>query len=97
MVYGVFAYKKELGGKVDEVLRDDLVMRQSITHRTGDVLGVGADFKVVFIEGSEEALKKATEMLKALGVENRKDHEALWKKLKDEEAAASEGFGAIFG
>jgi hypothetical protein len=97
MAYAVFAFKKELGSKVDQVLKDDVVMRQSITHRTGDVMGVGADLKVVFVEGSDEAVGKALELMKTLEIGNHKDHEALIKKLKDEENAASEGFGAIFG
>ncbi len=97
MAYAVFGFKKELGSKVDEVLKDDLVMRQSITHRAGDAMGLGADLKVVFVEGSDEAVAKAQELMKTLEIGNHKDHEALLKKLKDEENAASEGFGAIFG
>ncbi|MFH0815469.1 MAG: hypothetical protein V1934_01450 [Methanobacteriota archaeon] len=97
MPYAVFAFKKELGSKVDMVLKDDLIMRQSITHRTGDAMGVGAEFKVVFVEGSGEAVARVVELMKPLEIANHKDHEALLKKLKDEENAASEGFGAIFG
>jgi hypothetical protein len=97
MAYGVFAFKKELGSKVDAVLKDDLVMRQSITHRAGDAMGVGDGLKVVFIEGSDEAVAKATALMKGLEIENHKDRESLMKKLKDEENAASEGFGSIFG
>jgi len=97
MAYAVFAFKKELGSKVDAVLKDDMVMRQSITHRAGEVMGVGADLKVVFVEGSDEAVAKAVELMKPLEIANHKDHEALLKKLKDEENAASEGFGSIFG
>jgi hypothetical protein len=97
MAYAVFVFKKELGGKVDLLLKDDLISRQSINQRTGDVMGVGAGNKVVFLEGSEEAVAKAKEMLKADGIENHKDHEALMSKLKAEQDAASEGFGAIFG
>jgi hypothetical protein len=97
MAYAVFAFKKELGSQVDIVLKDNIVMRQSITHRTGEAMGVGADLKVVFVEGSDEGVAKALELMKPLEISNHRDHEALLKKLKDEENAAAEGFGAIFG
>lgn len=97
MAYAVFAFKKEMGSQVDTVLKDNIVMRQSITHRAGDAMGVGAGLKVVFVEGSDEGVARALELMRPLEIANHKDHEALLKKLKDEEDKASEGFGAIFG
>jgi hypothetical protein len=97
MAHAVFVYKKELGGKVDIALKDDMVSRQSINHRTGDLMGVGADNKVLFLEGSDEAIAKMKELLKVDGIEPHKDQDALMAKLKAEQDAASEGFGAIFG
>lgn len=92
MVYGV--YFSDNRGKTRILLKDDLVSRQSITVRDAKAMGFKREGEIILIEGSEDAIKKAEEILG----ENAKVErmEEYYKKFKEEEENAAVGMGTIF-
>ena len=93
----VIGVRRELAPRISEVLKDDLVSRQSITTREAPALGMKSDLHLVFIEGAEEAIARAREIFKELG-EPLPEPEAAeaFRKIKEEEERASVGMGMIF-
>lgn len=94
MAYAIFSVKKEDVGKIDPVLRDDMVSRQSIVVRDASSLGIEKDVRYVLIEGSEEAIKKASDLFKGVG-KREKDRE-VYRRFKREEDDVARGIGLIF-
>ena len=93
----VWLVKSDKRSKAEELLKaDDLVARQSIFVRAADSLGFKEEGFFLIIDGSEEALKKAEELLKDLAAPYEKDEEVL-KKFKEQEEKTSESFGFIMG
>ncbi len=84
-------------GELDAVLKDDVVSRQSQKVRDAVALGGPADATYVLIEGSPDAVRRAEELLGKLGEKlPAADAEALYRRFKDEEEAASAGMGLFF-
>ncbi|KAA0001999.1 MAG: hypothetical protein FE048_04610 [Thermoplasmata archaeon] len=98
MAYAIFEIKKENENIVDEIKKDDLVSRQSIWTRDAKSLGIEGNSIFLKIEGDEEAIKKAEEILKekAKKLEGGEKEKVNEKFIADEEKA-SEGIGFIFG
>lgn len=98
MAYAIFEIKKEDESAVEEIKKDDLVSRQSIWTRDAKSLGIEGDSVFLKIEGDEEAIKKAEEILgeKAKKLEGEEKEKVNEKFVADEEKA-SEGMGFIFG
>lgn len=99
MTYVIFEVKKEQIGKINDLIRDDLVSRQSILTRDAAALGIDKDVFYTKIEGSDEGLKRAKELAKELELEklSEKDAEEVNIKIKEEEESAADGMGMIFG
>ena len=97
MAHVVIGVKKEFVSKVPEILRDDLVSRQSIVTRDAAALDMKSDLHLVVVEGSEQGVARAKEIFKELG-EPLADKEALEviQKVKQQEESASMGVGMIF-
>lgn len=95
MVYAIFSVKKENISKIDGILKDDVVSRQSIVVRDAGTLGVKKDAKLVLIEGNEEGIKRAEELFKEVGVKEK--DKKIYEKFKEEEKDVAEGVGFIFG
>jgi len=85
---------------IDNVVRDDIISRQSITTRDAKSLGLKGSHFFVKIEGATEAIKKAEKIVKETDMGERltgKEAKKIDTKLKKEEESASEGMGMIFG
>jgi hypothetical protein len=98
LVYVIFEVKSEDIGKINKLIKDDLVSRQSILTRDSSSLNMKGEVSFVKIEGSDEGLKKAEELAKELGlkkVDEKKAKEINDKILEQEDSAAS-GMGMIF-
>ena len=98
MPYAIF--KIDNPRDIDNVVRDDMISRQSITTRDAKSLGLKGNHFYVKIEGSSEAIQKAEEIVKETDIGDRlpdKDAKKIDIKLKEEEETASEGMGMIFG
>jgi len=111
MGYLVFKVNRSDASKVDGLLKfdpmgdqsdpthkmKDIVSRQSIVIRDAAVLEIPGDFRVVLIEGSDEALKVAKELLKGVGeVMPENDSATVFDKIKKSDEAAAVGMGTVF-
>ena len=98
MSYVIFGVDKTQVSKVNQILRDDLVSRQSIVLRDASALNIEKDVRYVLIEGTDEAIKKAEELFAEVG-KKEDDEEAknIYNKIKSEENDVAEGVGFIFG
>lgn len=99
MVYIIFEVKKEQLGKINEMLKDDTVNRQSILTRDASSIGIDKDVSYLKIEGSEEGLKRAEELAKEYEFTKLSDANAenVNDKIKEQEDQAADGMGMIFG
>ncbi len=94
VVYIVSADNKQ---KAEDALKgDDLVSRGSITIRLATALEIKEDGYFIVLDASENALKKAEELLKGIAVKYDKSDNVI-KKIQEQEDSAIEGFGNILG
>ncbi len=97
MAWTIFTVPASKRADLDGVLKDDRVSRQSQKVREASALGGPADRLYVLIEGSDDAVRYAGELLAKVGERPpTPDAEALYRKFKDEEEAASAGMGLFF-
>ena len=99
MSYFIFEVKTEDVKNINKVAKDDLVSRQSILTRDASALGIDKDVSYLKIEGSEEGLKKASDLAEEHGFTklSEKDAEEINEKILAEEEEAADGMGMIFG
>ena len=99
MVYVIFEVKKEQIGKVNEMLRDEVVNRQSILTRDAGSLGIDKDVFYTKVEGSEEGVKQAEDLAKEFEFVklSKNDAKEVDEKIKKQEESAADGMGMIFG
>jgi len=97
MAHIVIGVKKENVSKVPEILKDDLVSRQSITTRDAAALEMKSDLHLVIIEGNEPGIARAREIFKDVGEPlPQKEADEVFAKVKAEEEKAAAGVGMIF-
>jgi len=98
MVYTIFEVKSQDAGKINTVIKEDIVSRQSILTRDSSSLGMDGDFLYLKIEGSEQGVKKAEELAKEQGFKklDKKKSEEINKKIAEQEDSAASGMGMIF-
>jgi len=96
--YVIFEVKSEDVGKINDVVKNDLVSRQSILTRDANSLDIKEDVSYLKIEGSEEGVKKAEELAKELNFKklDAKKAEEINNKIKEQEDSAASGMGMIF-
>lgn len=98
MAYIVISVPNENKNKIKQVLKDDIISRQSITTRDASVLKVEKEVQFVLIEGEDSALERAKELFKELGtLEEGQSAEDIYSKFKKDEEGAAAGVGFIFG
>ncbi len=98
MGFVVFRVLPKDSQRLEQVLKDDIVSRQSIAARDARSLGAPGEGTLVLIEGQEKALHRAEELLKGvgeklLGKEAEQVHE-LFRREADDVAT---GVGFVFG
>jgi hypothetical protein len=98
MTYVIFEIKKEDTVKINNIIKDDLVSRQSITTRDANSLDVKGDATYLKIEGSTEGIKKAEEIAKELGFKklDAKKAKSVNEKIEAQDDSAATGIGMIF-
>ena len=98
MSYVIFEVKSENMGKINQMLKDDVVSRQSILMRDASSLGMDRQVAFLKIEGSEAGLKRAKELAKELEFTklDQKKAEDINKKIMEQEESAADGMGMIF-
>jgi len=98
MTYIIFEVKKEDSGKINNVIKDDLVSRQSITTRDASSLDIKGESTYLKIEGSEDGLKRAKELAKELSFKELGEKKAkeVNEKISAQDDSAASGIGMIF-
>ena len=98
MTYVIFEVKTEDAGKINKIIKEDIVSRQSILTRDSSSLNLDGDFLYLKIEGSEEGLKKAEELAKEFEIKklNKKKAKEINEKILEQEDSAASGMGMIF-
>jgi len=96
-MYEVFEVGSEKTDVIDDILSDDLISRQNSTVREGESLGFKENITYVMVEGKEEAVKKAKDLFEEEGVGTAENKEEIKEKFKEENQAAAEGVGTVFG
>ena len=98
MSYMIFEVKSAEAGKIQTMLQDDIVNRQSIIIRDANSLDIKEAVSYLKIEGSEAGLKRAEELAKELGLTKLKEKKAkeIDDKIKEQEDSAATGMGMIF-
>ena len=98
MTYVIFEVKSENAGKINELIKDDLVSRQSILTRDSSSLDLKGNFLYLKIEGSEEGLKRAKKLAKELNLKKLDEKKAkkIDEKIKEQEDSAASSISMIF-
>ncbi len=98
MAYVIFEIKSEDTGKINTIIKDDVVSRQSILTRDSSSLDVKGDFSYLKIDGSKEGLDRANKLAKELGFKklSQKKAEEINEKIEEQEDSAATGMGMIF-
>jgi hypothetical protein len=97
MAWTLFVVPSAKRTELDAVLKDDQLSRQSQKLRDAKAMGGPADATYVLLEGGSDAMQRADALLAPLGTKPpAADAEALYRRFKDEEEAASAGMGLFF-
>lgn len=98
MTYLIFEVKSDEIGKINKLIKDDLISRQSILTRDSSSLNMKGNFSYVKIEGSADGLKRAKELAKELELKklDEKKAKGINKKMEEQEESAASGMGMIF-
>lgn len=81
-----------------EIMSDELVNRQSVSFRDNVSLGMEKEGYYLYINGSDEAIVKAEEIIGDKAEKLSGDEfDKVLKLINEQENAQAEGFGAIFG
>ncbi len=82
--------------RLDQTLGDDVLSRQSLTIRDGRHFGLPGNETILFVEGTEQGVFRADELLASFA-KRAEDEPGLLRQLKAEEDDAASGLGSIFG
>jgi len=98
VAYVIYEVKAAETGKINTMLQDDIVNRQSIVIREAHSLEIKEDVSYLKIEGSDAGLKRAAELAKELAFKKLpvKKAKTINDKIKEQEDAAATGMGMIF-
>ena len=98
MPYVIFEIKSEDVGKINKLIKDDLVSRQSILTRDSSSLNLKGEFSYVKIEGSNEGTKREEELAKEMEFKKLdvKKAKKINEKIEKQEESAASGMGMIF-
>lgn len=98
MTYLIFEVKSDEIGKINKLIKDDLISRQSILTRDSSSLNLKGNFSYVKIEGSANGLKRAKDLAKELELKKLDEKKAkdINSKMQEQEESAASGMGMIF-
>src|SRR5207253_10733681 len=96
-VYRVFRLTPAQADQVNLLTADDVVSRQSVTVRDAKSLGLKGDDRYVVVEGSEEAVARATEVLKGIPPLKGAGAEHVYLRFRSQDEQAAFGMALSFG
>ncbi|MDG6224657.1 MAG: hypothetical protein QCI82_04000 [Candidatus Thermoplasmatota archaeon] len=98
MDYLIISLAKDKGAALGKLVQDDLVSRQTLNIREAKGLGIEKDETYILIEGSDEALRKAVELISEEGtVLSSPEKERIRDLLRKADEEVAEGLGLMFG
>jgi hypothetical protein len=93
-----FAKSDKYAQAKTKVYGDEVVSKASIIIRDNSAIGMKKAGYYIVIDGEDEAVKKAKEILAGLaGVVSGAEEKSVVKAIEEQESSADAGFGAIFG
>lgn len=97
-MFVIFEVKSEDASKINSMISDDIVSRQSILTRDSSSLNLKGQFLYLKIEGSDAGIKKAEELAKELKLKkiDAKKAKKINEKIQEQEESAASGMGMIF-
>jgi len=97
-MYAIFSVPLDKRSKSEEILKDDIVSRQSIVIREASTLGLKDLGMLILIEGEEAAVKRSQELFKDLGkLLAGEQAEDIYNRFKKESDDVASGVGFLFG
>jgi hypothetical protein len=97
MAWTLFAVPTDRKAELDQVLRDDVISRQSQKVRDAGSIGGPSGSTYVLIEGTPEGIHRAEDLLGPIGGKLPPgEAEPLFRRFKEEEEQASSGMGLFF-
>jgi hypothetical protein len=97
MSWRIYLLETSQKGRVDEILQDDVLWRQTRLYRDAATLGGPAGRMYLYLEGPEEAMKRADSLLLPTVSPLTPDRaEALHARFKEEEEQSAQGMGLMF-
>jgi hypothetical protein len=98
MSWKVFKIEKDKMSQAREVLKDDIVSRQSVSIRDSEALEMEGENSFVLIEGSDRSLEHAKNIFSGIASElSGMEAKKIFDTIKSEESIAADGMGMIFG
>lgn len=96
-MYGIFRVPAAEASRIDALLKDDLVSRQSVTIRDARSLGVDREGTIVLVEGSPAAVDRAEKLLEGAGGRLQgAEAEAAYRRFRTQDEDAAMGMGLLF-
>lgn len=97
-MYKIFSVPSDKRSKADEILKDDIVSRQSIVIRDCSALGLKDLGLLVLVEGEDTAVRRSQELFKDLAKLIEGEQAAdIYQRFKRETDEVASGVGLIFG
>jgi hypothetical protein len=97
MAWTLYRVPTQRKTELDQALADDRVSRQSHKIRDAATVGGPSGELYVLIEGSEDAVRQADDLLGKIGTKvPAADGEKLRQQFKDEDDSAAAGMGLFF-
>ena len=97
-MYRVFRLAPANASKLDLLLHDDVVGRQSVITRDAKGLGLRGDDRYILVEGDAAALVRAADLLKdAAPALKGSEADDIYRRIRAQDDEAASGMGMIFG
>lgn len=96
-MYRIFRLPPAQADKVNLLMADDIVSRQSVTVRDAKSLGLEGEDRYILVEGSEAALSRASELVKDSAPLKGAEAEDVYRQFRSQDDQAVSGMGLIFG
>ena len=98
MDHEIIRLPKGSSSVLGKIVQDDIVSRQTIVVRDAGSVGLEGEDTIILIEGSEEALEKAKEIVSDSGsLLESAEKEDVYNRIKEAEDSVAEGLGLMFG
>lgn len=97
MSWRIFVLPKDKQEATEEVLKDDILWRQTRVFREAPVLGGKEGELFLYLDGSEEAMARADKLIITVAkVVPKEEAQQIYTRIKEEQDNAAQGMGLLF-